>query len=258
MREADASYAAAVQADATYAQAEKHLQAVEGTTGRTAQEAAQGQLTSAEGRLAGAEAQVSYAELRSPINGVVTDRPLFPGETASAGTPVVTVMDTTSLLAKLHVAQATAQQLSVGRPAKVAVPGVTDPVAATVSFISPALDPGSTTVEVWLRLPNADGRFKSGTPVHVTITGNTVTKALLVPASAILPSEGGGTSVLVVGAEGAVHRTPVTVGIRTADQVQVLSGLATSNLVVTSGGYGLDEGTKVTVGKPGTASGEKD
>jgi HlyD family secretion protein len=46
---------------------------------------------------------VSYASLRSPIDGVVTDRPLFAGETAQAGTPVVTVMDTSSLLAKIHL-----------------------------------------------------------------------------------------------------------------------------------------------------------
>lgn len=253
-READTALAAAVQADAAYALAEKHLQAVESTTGRTVQQAAQGQLTSAQGRLAAAEAQVSYAELRSPINGVVTDRPLFPGETASAGSPVVTVMDTTSLLAKLHVAQATAQQLSVGRPAQVTVSGVNDPVEARVSFISPALDPGSTTVEVWLKLPNQNGRFRAGTPVHVAITGNTVAKALLVPAAAILPAQDGGTAVLVVGPDGAAHRKAVTVGIRTTDDAQVLSGISTSDLVVTSGGYGLDDGAKVTVGKPGAAA----
>lgn len=262
-READAAFAAAVQADAAYAQAEKHLQAVEATTGRTAQQAAQGQLTSAEGRLAGAQAQVSYAELRSPINGVVTDRPLFPGETASAGAPVVTVMDTSSLLAKLHLAQATAQKLSLGRPAEVTVPGVAKPVEATVSFISPALDPGSTTVEVWLKLPNADGRFKAGTPVHAVITGDTVPHALLLPASAILPAEGGGTAVLVIGPDGTAHRKPITVGLRTAEEVQVLSGTTTADTVITSGGYGLDDGTKVTVGKPGAAddkpaAGDKD
>lgn len=258
-READAAQAAAVQADVAYAQAQKHLGAVESTTGRTSREAAQGQLTSAQGRLAGAEAQVGYADLRSPIDGVVTERPLFPGETASAGSPVVTVMNTSSLLAKLHVAQATAQQLGVGRPARVTVPGVADPVAATVSFISPALDPGSTTVEVWLKLPNQDGRFKAGTPVHVAITGNTVPGALVVPTTAILPAaEGVGTAVLVVGPNGTAHRKAVTVGIRTADDVQVLSGISAADLVITSGGYGLDEGAKVSVAKPGAAPEEKD
>ena len=109
---------------------------------------------------------MSFANLRSPIDGVVTDRPLFPGETAAAGTPVITVMDTSSLLAKLHLAQASAQNLALGHSAKLTVPGVEDALDGTVSFISPALDPGSTTVEVWLKLPNRDGRFKVGTSVQ--------------------------------------------------------------------------------------------
>ena len=113
--------------------------------------AAQGQLTSAEGKYKGAEAQVNYSEIRSPIDGVVTDRPLFAGETAAAGAPLITVMDTSVLLAKTHIAQSLAQQLKVGDGATVHVPGVADPVPAKVSMISPALDPGSTTVEVWLR-----------------------------------------------------------------------------------------------------------
>ena len=79
---------------------------------------AQGHLTSAEGKYKGAQAQVSYSEIRSPIDGVVTDRPLFAGETAAAGAPLITVMDTSSLLAKTHIAQSLAQQMKVGDEAR--------------------------------------------------------------------------------------------------------------------------------------------
>ena len=54
-----------------------------------------------------------------------------------------------------------------------------------MSFISPAVDAGSTTVEVWLKLPNADGRLKVGTAVHAVIEGATVADALQVPLGAI-------------------------------------------------------------------------
>ena len=123
-READAAYAAEVQAQAAYDAARQHAALLEQTTRVTNTQAAQGQLTSAEGKLESAQAQVSFARLRSPIDGVVTERPLFPGETTAAGTPVITVMDTSSLLAKLHLAQAAAQKLSIGHPAKVTVPGL--------------------------------------------------------------------------------------------------------------------------------------
>ena len=177
-RDADTAYAAQVQAQSAFEQAEKHLDAVKKTTGLTNKDAAEGQLTSAKGKLVSAVAMEEFASLRSPIDGVVTDRPLFPGETAAAGSTVVTVMDISSLLAKVHLAQASAQKLKLGHKAEVTVPGVDGPVEATVSLISPALDPGSTTVEVWLKLPNKQGLLKVGTPVHVVILGATIKEAI--------------------------------------------------------------------------------
>ena len=257
-READAAVATEVQAQAAYDAARQHAALLTQTTRLTDRQAAQGQLTSAEGRLANAQAQVSFANLRSPIDGVVTERPLFPGETVAAGTPILTIMDTSSLLAKLHLAQASAQKLTLGHAARVTVPGVDEPVAATVSFIGPALDPGSTTVEVWLKLPNAGGTLKVGTPVHAVLQGAIVPDALQVPTAAIMPADDGSTGVLLVTAGGTVQKRSVTVGIRTVDSVQILSGLAATDTVVTGGGYGLDNATKVTVGKPGAAAAETD
>jgi multidrug efflux pump subunit AcrA (membrane-fusion protein) len=262
-RDVDTAIAAQVQAQAAYDAAVKHLQSVEATTRKTDEEASRGQLTSAQGRLINAEAQVTYANLRSPINGVVTDRPLFPGETASAGTAVITVMDTSSLLAKLHIAQASAQKLKLGGSAQVYVPGIDDPQSATVSLISPALDPGSTTVEVWLKLPNPDGRYKVGTPVHAVVQGITIPNAVQLPASAILPSDDGGTNVLIIDTDQTAKKRSVKIGLRTPDKVQILEGVSPSDLVITEGGYGLDEGSKVKIGgdkdenNTGSASGEK-
>ncbi|HZD49041.1 MAG TPA: efflux RND transporter periplasmic adaptor subunit [Silvibacterium sp.] len=247
-RDTDTAIAAAVQAQAAYASAVKHLSGVQETTRKTNAEAAQGQLTSARGRLESAEAQLSYANVRSPIDGIVTDRPLFPGETAAAGTPVITVMDTSSLLAKLHVAQATAQKLRVGGSAVISVPGEETAQPATVSLISPALDPGSTTVEIWLKLANPNGRFKVGTPVHAIIRGETIPDAVQLPLAAILPADDGSTYVLVVSADGTAHKQPVKVGLRTTVRVQIIEGVSPGDNVITEGGYGLDDGSKVTVG----------
>ena len=247
-RDVDTAVAAAVQAQAAYDAAVKHLQSVQSTTRKTDEQTAQGQLTSAEGRLMNADAQVSYANLRSPIDGVVTDRPLFPGETASAGAPVITVMDISSLIAKLHVAQASAQKLRVGGSAHVYMPGIDDPQPATVSLVSPALDPGSTTVEVWLKLPNPDGRYKVGTPVHAVLQGITIPNAVQLPASAILPSDNGGTNVFVVGADQTAKKRSVKIGLRTPEKVQIVDGVSPADLVIVEGGYGLDEGSKVTIG----------
>ena len=247
-RDLDTATAALVQAQAAYDAAAKHLESMQSVSREAALKAAQGQLTSAEGKYKGAEAEVDYSEIHSPIDGVVTDRPLFAGETAPAGSPLVTVMDTSALLAKTHIAQSLSQQLKAGDESMVSVPGVADPVPAKVSLISPALDPGSTTVEVWIKIDNKAGRLKVGTPVKVSITGRSVEKAWKVPAAAIITAQDGTKSVMVVGDDGTAHRKPVTTGIADADDVQITGGLAATDLVITGGAYGLDEGTKVKVG----------
>ncbi len=107
----DQSKTTLVQAQGAYQTAEKKLAAVRKVNQAAGIKQAQGQLTSAKGRYEGAQAQVNYSEIRSPINGVVTARPFFAGETASPGTPLLTVMDTATLIAKAHIAQQEAQEL---------------------------------------------------------------------------------------------------------------------------------------------------
>ena len=247
-RDLDTAQAALVQAQAAYDTAAKHLESMHSVGHEAALKSAQGQLTSAEGKYKGAEAQVAYSEIRSPIDGVVTDRPLFAGETAAAGAPLITVMDTSSLLAKTHMAQSLAQRMKLGDSASISVPGLANPVVAKVSLISPALDPGSTTVEVWLKVDNKSGTLKVGTPVKVSITGRTVEQALKIPASSVLTAQDGSKSVMVVGSDGAAHRKPVTLGIADGEDVQITEGVSKSDTVITTGAYGLEDGAKVKVG----------
>jgi HlyD family secretion protein len=248
-RDYDTAAAALVQAQAAYDVAQNHLGSLKQVSQQATLQQAQGQLSSAEGKYLAAKAQVSYSEVRSPIAGVVTDRPLFPGETASAGSTLITVMDTSSLLAKVHLSQIVAQRLKVGEDASVLVPGVDEPVPAKIHLISPALDPGSTTVEVWLRIDNREGKYKAGTPVRASIVGRTVADAIKVPLTAVLTGQDGGKSVMVIGADGTAHKRAVELGISNGEDVQITKGVSGSETVITTGAYGLDDGTKVKVGK---------
>jgi multidrug efflux pump subunit AcrA (membrane-fusion protein) len=256
-RDLDTATAALVQAQAAYDAAAKHLESMHNVSHEAALNSAQGQLTSAEGKYKGAEASLSYTEIRSPIDGVVTERSLFAGETPAAGAPLLTVMDTSSLIAKTHIAQTLAQQMKLGDTATVNVPGAKEPFNAKVALISPALDPGSTTVEVWMRIDNKAGTLRVGTSVKVAITARTVAQALKVPATAIVTAQDGSKSVMVVGGDGAAHRKAVTLGIADGDDVQVLSGVTAADQVVTGGAYGLEDGTKVKVGPAEAEGGEK-
>jgi multidrug efflux pump subunit AcrA (membrane-fusion protein) len=245
-RDLDTARLNLVQAQSQFDQANKHFESAKAVTREEAIKNAEGQLKSAQGKLNGAQASVSYTEIRSPIDGVVTERPFFEGEMAAAGVPLITVMETSSLLAKSHLPQAAAQQLKLGAAANVTVAGVEKPVEGKVTLISPALDPGSTTVEVWVKIDNKKGGLKPGTAARVAIAAEMVKGAIVVPASAILKEDAGKTSVMVVESSAAKKRE-VTTGIADGDDIQIVSGVKAGEQVITVGGYGLDDGTKVKV-----------
>jgi RND family efflux transporter MFP subunit len=137
----------------------------------------------------------------------------------------------------------------VGASATVKQSGSAEEVPGKVTIVSPAVDPNSTTVQVWVETANPGERLKPGVSVHVTIVADTVKNALVVPAAALLPAEEGGTQAIVVDAGAVAHIRKIQTGIRDADRVQILSGLKPGDQVVTVGGLGLEDGAKVRVEK---------
>jgi RND family efflux transporter MFP subunit len=200
---------------------------------------AKGQVTAAEGKNASAEAQLSYAKITSPIDGVVTDRTVYPGETAAAGAPILTVMNTSQIVARTHIAQQEAFQLKAGDPATISVPGQPPDVKGKVTQVSPALDPSSTTVEVWVQAANPGGRLKPGVAARVTIVGQTVPHAIVAPASALLTDPDGVTSMIVLDTDNKPTKKKVKVGIRSGGDVQITDGLKGGERVVTVGAFEL-------------------
>ena len=165
-----------------------------------------------------------------------------------AGSPLITVMETATLLAKTHIAQAQAQTLKLGADAEIQAPGVSSAIAAKISMISPALDPGSTTVEVWLKIENKSGTLKAGSPVKVLMPGRTVTDAMKIPLAAVMAADDGSKSVMVISDKSEAQRKKINLGITDGTDVQILGGIDSTDNVITGGGYGLDAGTKVKIG----------
>jgi multidrug efflux pump subunit AcrA (membrane-fusion protein) len=256
-KELDQSGVEFVQARNQYAIAKKHLDTLMAIGKQQELKAAAGQLDSDKGKYKGAEAQLSYSEIHSPINGVVTDRPLYPGEMAAAGTAIVTVMDVSSVIAKAHIPQADAALLKVGDKGTITAPGLDQPVEGKVTVVSPALDPNSTTVEIWLEAKNPKQQLKPGTSVQLSLTAKTVKDALVVPAAAVVTAADGAPAVMVAGSDGRAHQKTVKLGIRQDDDVQILEGVSEGDKVVATGAYGLPDNTKIKIEAP-PAEGSKD
>jgi len=217
--------------------AQKHLDALKNFGNADAQKAAAGELQAAKGRFEAAQAQVGYAEIRSPIDGVVTDRPLYPGEMAAAGTPLITIMDLSRVVARAHVDQHQAALLKPGDPVTLSTAGMSDQIPAKVTLVSPALDPNSTTVEVWAEAANPHDRLRPGSSVRATFVAETVKDALVIPSAALVTASDGSTSVILAGADNKPQEKSVKAGIRQGDLVQITEGLNEGDRVVTQGAY---------------------
>ncbi|MDE3154512.1 MAG: efflux RND transporter periplasmic adaptor subunit [Acidobacteriota bacterium] len=244
-RDVETATVALAQAKSAYAQAVQQLHALQSVTRAQTIRMAEARVTAAQGQYKGAQATLDYATIHSPIDGWVTDRPFYAGEMATAGQPLLTVMDTSSVVARAPVPATQAGRVRVGDAATVTVPGLDHPAAGRVTVVSPALDPSSTTVQVWVQVPNPDGQLKPGTSVQVAIVTRSVQDALVIPAPALLTAPDGTHSVMVVGKDQTAHSRDVEVGITEDGRVQIAKGLTAGETVVTTGGYALPDGTRV-------------
>jgi RND family efflux transporter MFP subunit len=177
---------------------------------------------------------------------------------ASTSAPLLTVMDISQVIAKAHIPQSDALQLHKGDAATISLAGLEQQINGKVSLISPALDPNSTTVEVWVQAPNPNQQLRPGTTAQIAITAQTVKDALVVPSAALLNAKGDAAQVMVVDSQNQVSSRDVKTGIQAGQQVQIVSGLKPGEVVVTEGAYGLPDKTKVKIEKPETeaAAGE--
>jgi len=257
-RDFDAADVALAQARSTNEQAQKQLADLEKIGKQQALKSATGQLSAAKGKYLNAKAQLSYSEIRSPIDGVVTDRPQYQGELATANVPLLTVMNTSKLIAKAHIAQSEAVLLKVGNEAEIELAGLEEPIKAKVTLVSPALDPGSTTIEVWVVASKPNPALKPGMNARINVIAKSEEDALVVPASAVYKSEEAGDYVMLAGSDKKAHLTKVKVGIKNKELAQIESGVKENDSVITVGGYALPDGTQIQIEAAPPAEKEKD
>lgn len=249
----DDAKVALVTAQSQFDTAQQHLKSLE-TVGRAEQlKSAEAQVAAAKAHYESSEAQVSYAEVRSPMTGVVSDRPLNVGEMASAGSALISIVDLSRVVARASIPVQEASLLSVGKPATISTGALRVP--GKVMVVSPAVDPNTTTVQVWVEAENSGEHLKLGSTVEISMDAGDIPNAIVVPVAALLSSEDGGEKVMVAGSDGRAHEKAVKVGVRSGDDVQILSGVSAGDQAITQGALGLDDNTKVQIAKPG-AGGE--
>lgn len=207
------------------------------------------ELASAEVRLL--RARLQHMTLSAPIDGVVSQRLVEPGDATSKHTHLLTLIDPTRLVTDVQVSELALPNLRVGDVAQVRI----DALGASnhpgrILRIHPTLDPATRSGRVEVVLEPLPPGAKPGQFCRVTFAAG-ANKRLVAPLAA-LQRDAAGEFVFVYLDDGKVQRAPVVSGLRLADRVEIIEGLSADARVVVKGFLELNTGRKV---KPVAAKG---
>ncbi|HMA28946.1 MAG TPA: efflux RND transporter periplasmic adaptor subunit [Thermoanaerobaculia bacterium] len=222
---------------------------------RTAADAAQATAGVARAQKDVAETRLAKTVLRAPLDGVVASRSVNPGDfvqNMGSDNTMFRIVDNRLLDLAVAVPSSRLSDVRVGQPltfATDAVPGRT--FEGRVRFVNPAADVASRTVKVFVAVPNGDGALRSGLFVKGEIVTGERPDVLTAPRTAILSWDLAQKQAVLYALEGETARKrTVTTGATSGDQVEIVSGLAKGDRVVTRGGFNLRDGDPVEVVRP--------
>ncbi len=257
-KDLEASQLSVTQAESDLRLAEASTSAHRSVTNPGDIRVAESKVQQARNRLANLDAQVGYTIIRAPFDGIVTQQFQYQGELANPGGKLLTIADTTSLIAKMQVGEDTATKLKAGDLVRVLPDDLQgQSVPGTINLVGRAADPQSRSVEVWVLVPNPSGRLRPNGVAKVVIAAQPVASAVIVPSPAVTldATNGNSGTVMVVDDKSIAHEVKVTIGSRSGGQTQITSGLKGGETVVIEGNYGLPDGTKVAISKAAEGGG---
>jgi len=190
--------------------------------------------------------ELSYTDIRAPIDGVVSARYIKLGNTIAQNAPTFRVTDLDPLVAYVHIPEKEFRKLAPQQTAEIVVDALGgERFAGAISRISPTVDPKTGTFRARVEVPDPSRRLKPGMFGRVNIVYERREDALQLPRAAIVDADGE-QSVFVV-EDGKATQRPVRTGLASNGWVEVVEGLDGTEKVVVVGQGGLKTGTAVKV-----------
>jgi membrane fusion protein (multidrug efflux system) len=208
-----------------------------------------------------AEAKLARTRIVAPFAGIIGIRRVSVGDYVKEGQDLVTLEDVSALKVDFRLPEQLLATLRPGQSVEIAsdaLPGRT--YAGSIEAIDPLIDQNGRALVLRARLKNTDGLLRPGMFVRTRIILEERPGALSIPEEAIVPV--GADQYVFRVVDGRAQRTRVATGQRRAGQVEIVSGLAPDDVVITAGQLKVRDGSMVaTVGAkppaPGVAAGEK-
>ncbi len=212
---------------------------------------ARAQFNQSQARLDESRITLGNTTIASPVDGFVAKRNLDPGGFASQNSPVVSVVDLSTVRMVANLIEKDAKRVHTGTEAAVEVdayPG--ERFAGRVARVAPVFDPATRTAEMEIEVPNRSGRLKPGMYARVNLTVGVRENALVVPRNAVVDIEG--RRGVFVPQENRASFRPVETGLQDENRVEITSGLNEGARVITTGALALRDGDPIQV--PGAGS----
>jgi RND family efflux transporter MFP subunit len=219
--------------------------------GQAALDAAQSQLSASKAKLARDQSLYDYSKITAPFPGVVTERYANLGTLVQAGTasstqamPIVKLSEDDLFRLVIPVPESYVQFIHVGDPVDVEVPSLSRTFPGKVARFSEGVREDTRTMHTEVDVRNRDGALVPGIYAQAKLTLEHRDGVPSVPLQA-LNHEGDKTTVFVVNASGEIEDRAVNLGIQSASDAEVISGLGEGEQVVVSDRGGLKVGEKV-------------
>jgi RND family efflux transporter, MFP subunit len=185
--------------------------------------------------VADGSANAVTAMIRSPIEGVVVERNINPGQLLQAGsTPAFTIADLSSMWVLANVFEADLPNVRKGQLATVSSAAMPAPITGRVDYVAALVDPASRATSVRITVPN-HGQLKRDMYVRVSINSDLKRNGILVPEASVLRDEQNLPFVFVEAAPGHYSRRSVTLGAHVGSNYEIASGVTVGEKVVAEG-----------------------
>ncbi len=193
-----------------------------------------------------AELLLDWCTVTCPIDGVVVQLQARHGQFFDRAVPLVTVLDLSQVFAQIRVPIDQFGNVKIGTGVTLNLSSLPGEVfSGKVTRVSGTADAATGNVLMFALVDNPNLQLRPGFNCQVELALPGVANALVIPVAAI--ADNSGTPVVTIIRDGKAYETEVKLGIETADQVQVLQGLKSGDMIAVAGGYGLPEGCSVEV-----------
>ena len=193
-----------------------------------------------------ASLELDYTQIRAPIDGVVARRFVKLGNTISEGDALFKVTSLDPLVAYLHVPEREYRNVDPGQTVGIEIDALGgETIVATVSRVSPIVDPQTGTFKITVEIVDEQRRIKPGMFGRIGVIYDVREDALQIPRSAIIEDQG--TASVFVVEDGHAVRRQVETGYGNKGMVEIISGLRDGEQVVTVGQAGLKQDSRVNV-----------